>query len=55
VNPFLRTQPAIFDAPPVAGQTPAAAAPTPAPTAVPEAPDWTLGDADEPPTPPRAN
>ncbi|MCX7033545.1 MAG: Rne/Rng family ribonuclease [Arenimonas sp.] len=41
VNPFLRTQPAIFEAPKAAEPTP----PAPAPSA----PDWVLEDEGEPP------
>ena len=45
VNPFLRTQPAIFDAPKAAEPKPE---PTP-PAAAPPAPDWSLDDNGEPP------
>ncbi|GAB2503067.1 Rne/Rng family ribonuclease [Arenimonas alkanexedens] len=58
VNPFLRTQPAVFDAPPVAEAKPVLAANLPEPTApaqdpveetsaeVPTAPDWSIEDPD---------
>jgi hypothetical protein len=44
VNPFLRTQPAVFDAPTLAvapAEAPPVAAPVPT-TPLPEAPGWTL-------------
>ncbi len=53
VNPFLRTQPAVFDAPPKAAEAPAAAATVVEAVPVPDAPDWSLDDADEPPQAPR--
>jgi hypothetical protein len=50
VNPFLRTQPAIFDAPPVAEDKPLAPEEDPELKApLPKAPDWSLDGDGEPP------
>lgn len=59
VNPFLRTQPAVFDLPPPYEPKPAEpvveAAPVDKPaeddSIAPAAPNWTLGNGDEPPQP----
>ncbi|HBD18882.1 MAG TPA: hypothetical protein DC063_01435, partial [Arenimonas sp.] len=47
VNPFIRTQPAVFDAPPSDAEVRAAQAAEPAPPA----PDWTLAEPGQPPQP----
>ncbi|MBY4594947.1 Rne/Rng family ribonuclease [bacterium BD-1] len=47
VNPFIRTQPAVFDAPPSEAEVRAAQAAEPTPAA----PDWTLAEPGQPPQP----
>jgi ribonuclease E len=55
VNPFLRTQPAVFDAPPVAEAKPVLAANLPEPTLEPIPAEEAAVEEDAPPVPPAPN